>query len=165
MRLRSQSTGFTLVECSLASAVLAIAVLAFCVAVTSGHMQSAHAVRAEQAKRLAEELMEFALRLPYFDPQGGGVLGPDPGELGLLNYDNIDDLHGYEQQPGGLKGVGQNLHPDAYQMFGRGVTVEYATETVSDLGGSLPGLTVTVWVDDSKACAYTITRFVPEPVY
>jgi hypothetical protein len=113
--------------------------------------------------RLAEELMEFALQLGYADPQGGADLGPEAGELGIVNFDNIDDLDGFQQDPGGIEDITGTLHPSEYQVFTRSVSVTYGSETVAELGGAIPGLTVTVTVEDGKGTNCAITRFVPEP--
>ena len=44
---------------------------------------------------LANELREMTLTLPMFDPFGGAAnVGPEPDELNLADYDDLDDFAG-----------------------------------------------------------------------
>ena len=155
--------GFTLVESLIGAIVLAVAMIAVSVAVTSGHMQSQHALHAQRALRLAEELMEFILALPYHDPQGDSAPGPETGEAGLSDFDNADDLHGFTMQDGAIANMAGEPHPPEYQIFGRSVWAEYVSRNVDGLGDPIFGLSVTVAVWDTRGRMWTLTRFIPEP--
>ena len=150
-------------ESLIASVLLATSVVAISLAVTSGHMQSSHALRTQRAQRLVEEIMEFLLSQPYHDPDGGANPGPEMDEASPSNYDNIDDFHGYYEAPGSLANVSGTLFPPEYQVFHRSVTVEYGSHTVDALGGVVLGLTATVTVWDAAGLRWEIRRFVPEP--
>ena len=74
----------------------------------------------------------------------------------------MDDFHGYSQAPGEVRDAAGSLHPPLFQLFSRSVTVEYGSETVPGLGDPIPGLTVTVTVQDGKGLTWTSMRFVRE---
>ncbi len=162
MKPGNRKGGFTLVEALVAAVILLIGVMAISVAVSSGQMQMYHAVHAQRGAQLAGELMARVLALPYFDPDGASAPGPEVGETSVLDFDNADDFHGYSQAPGQVRDVAGNLYPASFQVFSRSVTVEYGSESVPGLGNPIPGLTVTVTVQDSKGLTWTSTRFVRE---
>jgi len=153
---------FTLVEGLLASVVLTVCVVAFSVAVRSGHMQSSQAVRAQKALEFGEELMETILSLPYSDPQGPSLPGPEAGETAPAAFDNMDDYDGYHDSGSQADRAGV-AYPDVYRSYTRSVKAAYCTETVGGLGNPIPGLLVTVTVQDAKGMSWQLTRFVPAP--
>lgn len=160
--MRTRRSGLTLVEGLVASVVLVSAVAAIAVSITSGHLQLHYAVDCQSAVRLAEDLMERVRALPYDDPDGESDPGPEPGETDPSDFDNADDFHGYSESAGALRDAADNLLPDNYQHFSRSVTAGYGSETVADLGGAIPGLIVTVTVQDHKGQTWTVSRFIPE---
>jgi prepilin-type N-terminal cleavage/methylation domain-containing protein len=160
---RRGHNGFTLVESLVAAVVLAIAVVAISVAVSSGHMQSYDAVRGRRAIRLAEEMMEFILALPYDDPQGASLPGPEADEPQRSDFDNMDDFDGYVDPPGPPTDMHGIAYGQEYEGLSRSVTAQYGSETLSALGCTVPGLTVTVAVCDPKGRIWQVSRFVPKP--
>ena len=151
-----------MVEGLLASVVLSICVVAFSVAVRSGHMQSYQSLHTRKAMEFAEELMETILSLPYSDPQGTSQLGPESGEATVSAFDNIDDYNGYTDSGTQPDRVGV-AYGEAYQPYTRSVIVAYCTQSVAGLGSPIPGLTVTVTVQDNGKRTWQLTRFVPAP--
>lgn len=155
--------GFTLVESLVAAAVLSVAVAAIAAAIMAGLMQGQHAGHAQRAVRLAEDMTEYILSLPYYDPQGSSNPGPEAGEIQPTGFDNADDFHGYGEPAGQVKDPGGTLYPEDYQVFSRRVTAEYGSQTVPGLGNPIPGLTVTVTVQDQAGRTWSLTRFVAQP--
>ncbi len=147
-------------ECLLASAILAFAVVAVSQAVVAGQMQTADALHRARAMELAEALMEEVLRLAYADPDG-------PGEVGRANYDNLEDFDGFSETAGTLSDVDGVAYDTPFQGFSRSVSVVPANGgsgiSVTGLGSALPGLMVTVTVQDATGTSWVLTRFRAEP--
>jgi len=158
------SRGFTLIEGVVASAVLAIAVVALAASLNAGHMASYEFAQGRCATRLAEELLEYILSLPYHDPDESSARGPEPGEAGIGLFDNMDDFHGYVEAGSTLRDMAGNEYPAQYQGFTRSVTVETVGETVSNLGEPISGLRIRVEVCSSRGRVWEIARFVAAPI-
>ncbi len=139
----------------MAAGVLEIAVLAVSYAIVAGQVSAQEADVAQGAVDAADELLERVLALPFADPDGPSALGPEIGETVPTGFDNADDYHGYSDT------VALEPGPTAEQ-FTRSVSMVLGSETLIDLGASVPGLTVTITVEDDQATAWTITRFIPE---
>ena len=163
MTCQDRQNGFTVAESLFAMAILSVCVLALFPAITAGHVQMHYAMATQQAIRLANELMERILALPYNDAHGVMTPGPEAGETGPSSYDNIDDYHGYSEAPGRLKDMAGSLLPSEYQSFSRSVTVVYGSQNIAAFGGPMPGLTITVTVRSGDGQTWTLQRFVPEP--
>jgi len=151
-------------ECLVASAILAISVSAFCMAINAGQMQSHAGIESQRAVRLAEEMAERVLALPYDDPNGASAPGPERGESRVDKFDNIDDFHGYVEEAGNLLDIAGKPHPEAHQTLSRGVVVTYANEVVCDFGDPISGVKVIVTVTNADGLKWELTRFVTAPV-
>ncbi len=157
MRIRRSQSAFTLIECLVAVTILACSVMAMTTAVTSAQSQMQQLRHTQQAMMLANELMERVNALPYDDPNGIMTPGPDGGVI-----NNMDDYHGFTQQPGQLRNPAGTLYPSEFQAFGRVVSAQYGTATLGGLGTiSCLNVTVTVW--DSHAAQWKVTACIPEP--
>ena len=160
---RHAQPAFTLIECLMASALLAFVVAAVCQAIVAGQMQTADALHDLRGMAIAEMTMEEILALPYADPEGAAAAGPDSGETTRAAYDNCDDYHGFAQTAGNVTdGTGAVL-PSDYDRFAVSVTAAYGTKTVAGLATSMPGLDVTVTVTDTTGREWELQRFIPEP--
>ena len=106
--------------------------------------------------------MEEILALPYDDPDGPSLPGPETGELVRANFDNADDYHGLSEAPGSVVDLAGALYDASVQDFGRSVEAGYGSEDFVDLG-TISGLTVTVTVQDAVGTQWQLTRFVPAP--
>ncbi len=156
--------GFTLIEALLASAVLAFVVAALTQAIVAGQMQTYDAMHSGRAMALAEAMMEEILVLPYDDPGGGLVIGPDAGEVTRQDFDDIDDYHGFTEALGTLTDAEGNLYPSLFQKFTRFVTVTADTVDIPAFNSTQHGITITVTVrEGDNGREWTVTRFVPEP--
>jgi prepilin-type N-terminal cleavage/methylation domain-containing protein len=129
MHHRTNIRGFTLAEAMMAVAVLGIAAASVLLPFVSGAALRTEGVNRTLAARLASDLMEQILRLPFHDPDGPAYdyhPGPDAGETGPANFDNIDDYHGYKELEGQVKDAAGAVFTDSnYKRFSRNVTCEY----------------------------------------
>jgi MSHA pilin protein MshD len=160
---RSREQAVTLVEALLASAVIAFAVVAVSQAVIAGQMQTVGALHHRRALELADAMMDEILHLPYEDPGGASAPGPEAGETTRAAFDNADDYHGWSEAAGSLADATGTAYPTEFQDFSRAVTAAYQNITVAGLSGPLPGLTITVTVQDTAGATWTTTRFIAQP--
>lgn len=151
--------GLTLVECLLASVILALIGLAVAQALLAGMQQSEQAVATGRAVALGQAIIEEIASLPQ-DSAGNQTPGPDGGESRTA-FNHADDYHGLEESAGHIRNVAGELYPSAYQNFSRQITLSRESLTISGLTQTLSGLTVTVTVSDAKR-TITQTRFLPE---
>lgn len=165
MRSYRNTAGFTLLEVLLASAILAFCVAAISQAIALGHGQTYEAIHGRRAVVLAEALLEEVLSLPFADPEGASVMGPEAGESSRSSYDNCDDFDGFADggDDGPVRDAGGVDYGDLYQVFTRAVAASDTPISVPGFGGDIPGLTVTVTVTDDRGLSWSITRFIPEP--
>lgn len=158
--------GFTLTEAMMAVVVLGIAAASLLIPFISGAVVRAEGVNRTLAARLASDLMEQILRLPFHDPQGGVSVGPEPGETGPSSFDNIDDYHGYAEPQGQVKDVNGAVFTDsAYANFSRDVACEYVyvpQQAPESDPAKCEFIRVTVQVDYSGKKMATIVRLVSE---
>lgn len=156
----ARRVALTLVECLIATAILGFALLAIVQAVVAGQMQVTDALHRARALEVGEALMDEVLRLPYTDPNGGS-------ELGRANFDDLADFNGFSEAAGALTDAGGTTYGPAFQDFSRTVSVVPANGgggiAVTGMGAALPGLTITVTVQDSDAAVWTLTSFRAAP--
>ncbi|MBX2851893.1 MAG: prepilin-type N-terminal cleavage/methylation domain-containing protein [Phycisphaeraceae bacterium] len=155
--------GFSLAEVLIASAILSFVTLGIVQAVTAGQARTLDALKRARAQALAEVLLEEVLAKPYADPEGATAFGPDAGETVRIDFDNIDDYHGYLESAGAIADHADSLYPNDYQSLERSVSVVAVTNSVADLGGDHTGLQVTVSVNEPGGRVWSVERFVPEP--
>lgn len=153
----------TLVEAVLASVILAISVGAIAQAVIAGQMQTYVAMQSRRGVELAEALADEVLRLPYEDPNGPSAPGPEAGESSRSSFDNADDYHGFSESAGAVAGPAGTVYPSSYRDFSRSVTAAYGSVSVTGFADAVPGLTVTVTVQDSAGITWSVTRFIAQP--
>jgi MSHA pilin protein MshD len=153
----------TLAECVIALVILPLAVMAVSFAVTSGQMQSVETIRSARAAELAEALMEEILSKAYSDPQGGTTFGKETGETTRAQMDDMDDFLNFSETAGNLKDATNTAYPTAFQKFSRTATCASGSVTLTGLGTSTLGITITVVVSEGGATLVTLTRFVAKP--
>lgn len=87
--------GFTLIEAALTTVIVGTGVLAIVAAQQAYHQKNEWAQRSGTAMLLANELRELTLSLPHHDPiTGAANFGPEPNELTVEQYDDLDDFAG-----------------------------------------------------------------------
>lgn len=94
---RARPDGFTLLETALAIIIVGSGVLAILYAQMAFHRQNDWSTHTSTATFLANEIREMTVRLSPHDPVTGSVYwGPEPNELTLADFDDLDDFDGVE---------------------------------------------------------------------
>jgi len=163
MTRRHRHFGFTLVEALTASVILVLCIVAVSVCMRAGHQANQDASQGQRAVKLAEELVEYVLSLPYYDDGGVQTPGPEAGETGASAFDNADDFHGYSDPEGTLTDMSGSAYPPEYQVFTRSVSVQYGSVSIGGLGQPVDGLTVVVQISDRKGRTWDVRRFISQP--
>lgn len=153
VRLRA----FTLIEVMLAVAILAFAVAAVAQAISAAQAQTDASLHDLRAVSLAEAMIEEVLAKPYADPDGIDA------EFSRSAFDDADDYDGFQEAAGALQDAAGVAYAAPYQRFDRSVAVTPQTLNIPGFGGAVAGLNVVVTVTDAGR-AWTLTRFIPEPV-
>ena len=147
----------------MAVVVLGIAAASLLLPFVSGTSVRAEGINRTLAARLASDLMEQILRLPFHDPddETSYTLGPESGD-----FDNIDDYHGYTEPQGQVKDATGAVFTDSrYANFSRNVTCQYVyvpPQQVETDPSKCEFIRVTVQVDYSGTQMATIVRLVSE---
>ena len=90
----SRRRGFTLIETALATVIIGTGVLAIVFAQQTFHRQNDWAMRSAIAMQLGGEIREMMINLPRHDPvTGTSIWGVEDNELGIEDYDDVDDFH------------------------------------------------------------------------
>lgn len=120
MRRTSQS-GFTLIETGLATVVIGVGVVALIEAHGAFMRSNQWSTHAATATLMGGEIRELTRRLPRHDPVSGLVIAGDPpalagwgsdgGEVGVLDFDDMDDFDAIQfgnggQLPGPIDALG-----------------------------------------------------------
>jgi prepilin-type N-terminal cleavage/methylation domain-containing protein len=164
----ASSRGFTLAEAMMAVVVLGIAAASVLLPFMSGAAVQVEGINRTLAARLASDLMEEILRLPFHDPgdETSYSLGPDSGETGPSNFDNVDDYHGYIELQGQVKDAAGAVFTDSRcANFSRNVTCEYVyvpPQPAESDPSKCEFIRVTVQVNHSGKQMATIIRLVSE---
>jgi len=141
----------------MAVVVLGIAAASVLLPFVSGAAVRAEGINRTLAARLASDLMEQILRLPFHDPQGTDYTpGPEAGD-----YDNIDDYNDYTE----LQGQVKDATGAVYANFSRKVTCEYVyvpPQPVESDPAKCEFIRITVKVDYNGNEMAAISRLVSE---
>jgi prepilin-type N-terminal cleavage/methylation domain-containing protein len=165
---RTNVGGFTLVEAMVAVMVLGIAAASVLFPFISGAALQAEGVNRTLAARLASDLMEQILLLPFHDPddEASYNLGPESGETIPTGFDNLDDYDGYSELQGQVKDATGAVFTDSrYANFSRDVTCEYVyvpPQPAETDPAKCEFIRITVQVDYSGLSMATIVRLVSE---
>jgi len=138
----SRRSGFTLLESLIASAVLAIVVLAVGAAVTAAQRTTMHGRNAVLAAMAADDLLS---------------------EIAGLEYVGLDSYNGFVQPLGDLATLTGRDYPREYTGLGRSVVVETITVSEPDTGVVVLGKRVAVACFDQFRVLAEFETFVPEP--
>jgi type II secretory pathway pseudopilin PulG len=158
--------GFTLAEAMIAVMVLGLAAASVLLPFMSGAAVRSEGINRTLAARLASDLMEQILLLPFHDPGGGVSPGPESGETVPTGFDNIDDYHGYTELQGQIRDATGAVFTDSrYANFSRNVTCEYVyvpPQPAESDPAKCEFIRITVQVDYSGVPMATIIRLVSE---
>ena len=153
--------GFTLVESLIAATILALTVTAVSVPFTAAARNEQGDERRTMSVSLAQELMEEILSKPFDDPQGASAPGPEAGEAGRSDFDNIDDFHGYSESAGNLTDqTGTAITDPAATGLSRYVTAEHVYLAGQDVTVASTFICVTVQVMYNGQPMVSLSRLV-----
>jgi len=150
--------GFTLAEGLLASALLAITVVAILSPMSAASQQVRAAEQSQVAITLARQLLDEIMSKPFSDPTDGTTIpGPEPGETTRSDFDNVDDYHNYQDRvdAAGRPAVAGAPPNSVYQ---RQVVVEYRTSPAGPAAPSGDHLLVTVSVRSPDGRLFRLWR-------
>jgi hypothetical protein len=147
----------------LALAVLSVALLAVVSTASVGQQHLMAADHAMAASRLARDLLEEVSGSAFQDPDQTPVFGPEPTEASRADFDDCDDYNGYTEALGEARNAAGQLYPENQNVFQRRVSVVAETRTIAALSASVPGLRVSVEVEDKHGQRWQYTRFIPQP--
>ena len=160
---RARRRAMTLVECMVAISILAGVALVTAWTLSSGAQNVARADRASRSARLGRDLMEEIRSKAYDDPNQTPLFGPESGEKTRSDFDDVDDFDGWKQDVGSQTTATGELYDADDQRFSRSVTVTDVSQSVSDLGVSVPGRMVTVVVKHQSGEQWQFVQFIPKP--
>ncbi|HEY4328183.1 MAG TPA: type II secretion system protein [Phycisphaerae bacterium] len=140
---RSSPRAFTAIEALIAATILAILTAAVSSALMAGRQQAKLARDTLSASFLGQSLMDEIMRLPFNDPNGVGVMGPDGAET-RPTFNNVDDYCGYTDGPATITDIAGNAYPSTYTGFIRTVSMTAVSTTPSNWNKTLTGLLITI---------------------
>ncbi|MFG0286390.1 MAG: hypothetical protein ACF8R7_18405 [Phycisphaerales bacterium JB039] len=129
-RRATSGRGFTLIEAALATIIIGVGVVALVEAHQAFMRTNQWSSHAAAATYLGNELREFMRDLPRHDPasglwidsgSGSPVLtgwGPEPGEVTILDFDDLDDFDGISFAFDGSDGLADGDLPGPVDAFG-----------------------------------------------
>lgn len=91
-------SGVTLIECVLATVILGVSIVAGLSAASGAAATNRASAQRLLASRLADEVLERALALPY-SQSGSNRIGPDAGETRPAHFNDVDDFDGWTESP------------------------------------------------------------------
>lgn len=121
----TRRAGLTLIEVTIAMAVLAVLLVPLCSMFLSSYEGSDYIGQFDQAFNLAQDLMEEITSQAFEDPDAGaGSFGTE--EAARLDFDDVDDYDNYGPHNPPLDSAGSALVD--YSAFTRRVTVVNVTD-------------------------------------
>lgn len=143
-RRHRRAAGFTLIEAALTTVIVGTGVLAIVAAQQAYHQKNDWAQRTGTAMLLANELRELTMPLPVYDPiTGQSFVGPEPGEAGIADYDDLDDFAGVPDLAGEYPGLTFDPPVDALRR------------TIADMPGWSQHVTVESVLEDNIAAGFS----------
>jgi len=127
---RGRRRAFTLIETALALVIIGVGVLALIEANQAFIHTNGWSTQAATATYLANEVREMMRRLPrhdpvtglYFDSSSGSQVlrgwGPETGELGANDFNDVDDFDGLKFAYNGTTGMADGDLPGPIDAFG-----------------------------------------------
>lgn len=118
--------GFTIAEGLIATVVLAVAVVGIAGLIAASSQQAAAMEQSAQGLTLARQLLEEIIARPFQDPQDptNTAIGRDFGETDRVDFDDVDDYHGWSDQATALPTPAGTVDASGGRPFTRGVVVE-----------------------------------------
>lgn len=129
-RLAARAGGFTLIETALTTVIIGVGVLALIEAQQAFMRSNDWSTHAATATYLANEIREMTRTLPrhdpvtglFFDASGASTQlvgwGPEPGEITVQDFDDLDDFDGITFAWNGTLGPADGDLPGPIDAFG-----------------------------------------------
>ncbi len=153
--------GFTLVESMIASVVLAAAVVGIASLLTASAHQAMSHEETAMATALGRQLLEEIAAKPMMDPDDYTMTpGPESGEMGRADFDNVDDYHGLSETGDSISLLGGGVLGVTSGGYTRAVTVEYRASPNGAAGEGDDFALVTVRVTTPSKKTFTLSRLV-----
>lgn len=161
-RTRATRTGFTLVECLVASVYLSIAVAGIAGALTFAMEQDVQLDTDSAALSLGRQLMEEIAARPFEAPVTGDHAGWNAGNADKSTYDNVADYDGYTDSTTAGAVNGQGTSAVRHLTFTRTVAFEYRSGpgSAASVSGDFGMVTVTVATNAEGAMPVVLHRLV-----
>jgi len=143
----SRDRGFTLIEAALTTVIVGTGVLSIVAAQQAYHQKNDWAQRTGTAMLLANEIRELTMPMPIFDPiTGQAFIGPEPGEAGIDDYDDLDDFAGVSVD-GGATYPGLTFNPP----------IDALGRTIADMTGWTQQVTVEGVLEENIGSGVALT--------
>ena len=145
--------GFTLVEILVAVVLLALAITAIVASNAAYTQATSQAVQFSTAGFLVEQIRELSALFPMRDPVTGiAFFGPEPGEISIALYDDVDDFDGAVFSPP----IDSQRKPlTDFADYSQSVTVQNVSktnfrQTVADNSSDFVRVTVRIFYKNSE---------------
>jgi hypothetical protein len=140
-------------------AVLAVAVPTILTPFAAGMQNDADDAQQAVATTLAAEMMDEVLSKPFSDPEGASMVGPEKGEQGRPEFDNIDDYDDYAEAAGKIADAfGQVMSEPEAEGLSRLVETDYIYVNGQLTSEDPSFVRVTVTVLDGKEPVASLVR-------
>jgi len=149
--MKAQDKGLTLFEMVTIIVVMGLAIPVLLNMWADVARRSGRSEAIAEATFYAEELMEEIKSKAFEDPNQTPGFGPESGEGGRLNYDDVDDFNGYSDSPA----VGYNRSCVVNYM-----TLSVSTWVVSGSPTDFKRISVTVSRNDNLASGVSLITIV-----
>ena len=96
---RDSLWGFTLAEVMVSAVVVGVGISAALFGLGTSAANSGEGQNVLTAQALSAGIFDYSQGLAFSEPGGGDVFGPEPGENGLEDFDDVNDLDGLILSP------------------------------------------------------------------
>lgn len=151
---RKITSGFTLTEALLASAILAMTVASVTMPFTAGARCEQEDARRAMSVSLANEMMEEIIAKSFGDDDGFDT------ETDRDDFDDVDDYNGYTEETISVSTDSDNSNDPAADGLSRHVTTSYVYVSGQDTAEDPTFIRVTVEVKYKGDPVVTLTRLI-----
>jgi prepilin-type N-terminal cleavage/methylation domain-containing protein len=153
--------GFTLIEAMIAMLIIGLTIAALVASTGAFSRTNAAGIDLSTAEFLIEEIREMTASLPIVDPTTGtATFGPEAGETGLAQCDDLDDFNGASYCPPiDINRVAMaNFANFTQQVQVRNVAVNNFSAVVANHSTNFYRVTVTILMNGSALTSATWIR-------
>jgi MSHA pilin protein MshD len=154
--LRTDQTGFTLIELIIFIVVVSVALAGVLTVLNITVKSSADPIQPKQAMLIAEAMLEEILLKPYNNPPIDGYAASCPTTCNRAQFDDVQDYAGYATT--GTYSL-DDLTTPIPGLENYDVAVNVGAATVTATGNLLAGLVITVTVTVNDSDTYTLSGY------